>query len=150
MDEVLFHQLNKGQQIAGEGIRPADSFEGAEQRRVKLGEHLTHDQPFLEFVDLKTVATGSVLTQEALAEAVKGRYPGLAVFILQSLVDTARDLARSAFREGQDEDLAATGQALTHGLLVQVDQGMRLASARSSEHPQWSGYLMDVEWQWFP
>jgi hypothetical protein len=27
---------------------------------------------------------------------------------------------------------------------------MRLASARSGEHPQWSVYFVDVEWQWFP
>src|SRR6266851_1287096 len=147
VDEVLLHQRDKGQEVAREGIRSANSFERAEQRRVELDQDLSHDKPFLESVEQQAVAIGGVLTQEASAEAVKGRDPRFAVFILQALVDASRDLVRRAGREGKDQDLSAAGQALADRLLVQVDQGVRLAGARSGEHAQWSVYFVDVEWQ---
>ena len=91
-----------------------------------------------------------MLAQEARAEAVKGGDPGLSVLVVQTRVDAPRDLGRRAGRESQDQDLAATGQAFTHGLLVQVDQRVRLAGTRSGEHPQWFVDFVDVEWQRFP
>src|SRR5438876_805249 len=63
------------------------------------------------------------------------------------LLHAARDLARRAGGESEHEDLVPTGDALTHRLLVQIDECMRLAGARPGEHAKWSSYFMDVEWQ---
>ncbi len=91
-----------------------------------------------------------MIAKQTRAEAVKGGDPRLAVLVLEARVYAAGDLVRRARREGEDEDLLAARQALAHGLLVKVDQGMGLAGARSGEHAQWSVDFVDVEWQMVP
>src|ERR1700694_2361835 len=150
MDEVLLHQRDKGQDVARECVRPAHSLQRSEHRRIQLAKHASHDEPLLEAVEQQALAIWGVLAQEAVAEAVERRDPRFAVLVLKALVDAPRDLPRGAFREREHQDLGAAGQALTHGLLVQVDQQMRLAGAGSGEHPQWSVDFVDVEWQWVP
>src|SRR5258708_27165061 len=105
VDEVLLHQRDKGQEVAREGIRSANSFERAEQRRVELDQDLSHDKPFLESVEQEAVAIGGVLTQEAVPEALKGGDPRLAVLLLPTLVDAPRDLVPPAGREPDNNNL---------------------------------------------
>jgi hypothetical protein len=88
-----------------------------------------------------------MLAKQARAEAVKGRDPGLAVLILQSLVDAPRDLGGGARRKRENEDLSTAGHAFAHRLLIQVGQGMRFAGARPGQHAQWSVDFVEVEWQ---
>src|SRR5712692_343893 len=150
MHEVLLHEGDESQDVARECIRTPDSLEPAEHVRVELQKDLSHDQPFLEAVEQEPLAVRGVVSKQARAEAVKGGDPCLAVLVLQAPVDAARYLVRRARGEGEDEDLLAAGQALAHGLLVQVDQGMRFAGARPGEHAQWSFDFVDVEWQMVP
>src|SRR5207253_1730693 len=88
-----------------------------------------------------------VVAKDAGTEAVESRDPGLAVVIVQPLVDPARELACGPGGKGEHENLVATGDALTHRLLIEIYERMRLPRARSGEHTKWSVYFMDVEWQ---
>src|SRR5467141_960002 len=150
MDEVLLHQGDEGQHVARKCTPPAHPVEAPERFGVDLGEDLAHHQPFLEAVEEKALSVGRVIAQESRAEAVEGRDPGLAVFVVQALVDSPGDLGGGAGREGEHKDLAASRRAFAYGLLVQVDQRVRLSGTGSGEHPQWSVDFVDVEWQRVP
>ena len=147
MDEVLLHQRDEREKIVGERFGPTYPVQRPEHAGVHVGQELAHHDPLLEPVHEESLAVRCVVTKHAGAEAVEGRDPGLAIVVLQPLVDAARDLARRAGGESEHEDLVPTGDALTHRLLVQIDECMRLAGARPGEHAKWSSYFMDVEWQ---
>ena len=142
VDEVLLHERHESEQVLRERVRAADLVERAEQLRVDLGQQLAHHDPLLESIRQQALAVGRVITEEAGAEAVKGRDPRFAVVILQLLVDPARDLAGRACREREHEDLGTAGGPLAHRLRVEVDQRMRLPRARPGQHTEWSVYLI--------
>ena len=58
------------------------------------------------------LSSGSMLAQQPLAEAVKGRDPRLAVLVVETGVDPACDLAGCTGGKGEHEDLIAPGDAL--------------------------------------
>ena len=145
MDQVLLHQGDESEHVVRKRLRPAHLVQRAELLWVDVGKDLAHDDPFLEAVHEQAVSVGRVVAQQSRAEAVERGDPRLAVVVAQPLVDAARDLARRAVREREDEDPVATRDALAHGLLVKVDQRMRLARAWSGQHAHWSIHFVDVD-----
>jgi hypothetical protein len=77
-----------------------------------------------------------VVAEKLAAEAVEGADPGLAVGVDQALVEPSPDLLGGAFGEGQDQDLAAFGQAMPDQVGVELDQGLGLARAGTGEDSQ--------------
>ena len=145
VDQVLLHQGDEAEHVVRERLRPAHLVQRAELLRVDVGKDLAHDDPFLETVHEQAVSVGRVVAQQSRAEAVERGDPGLAVVVAQPRVDAAGDLARGAVREREDEDPVATRDAFAHGLLVEVDQRMRLARAWSGQHAHWSIHFVDVD-----
>ena len=145
--EVLFHERDKRKEVVGERVRPAHTVERSESAGFQVGQDLAHHDPFLEPVHEQPFAIRRVVAKDAGTEAVESRDPGLAVVIVQPLVDPARELACGPGGKGEHENLVAPGDALTHRLLIEIYERMRLPRARSGEHTKWSVYFMDVEWQ---
>ena len=150
MHQVLLHQRDEVEEVAGEGLGSPHTGQRAENGRVKLGQHLAHDHRFLQAVELQALGVRPPLAPQAQAEAVERRDPRLAVVVLQACVDPARELPGSAGGERQDEDLAAIGRAGSNGLFVQIDEQMCFAGARSGEDTQRAVDIPYVEWQGLP
>src|SRR5690242_3601299 len=145
MDEVLLHHGDESEDVAREGLGAPQACERTEVRVVETREDVAHRDPFLEAVEQHAFAVGSVIPQEARAEAVERRDPRLAVVVVEAFIDAARDLARGAVAEGEHEDAVATCDATPDGLLVEVHQRVRLSGARPGQHADRSGYFGDVE-----
>ena len=142
MDKVLLHQGDEGKQVVGKSVGPANAVERAKCGRIEVRQDLAHHDPLLNPVDQQPLAIGRVVAQDSGAEAVERGDPRLAVVVLQTFVDPARDLPGRARGESEDQDLIASGHARAHRLLVQVDERVRFARARSGQHAEGSGYLI--------
>ena len=69
---------------------------------------------------------------------------------MQARIDPARELAGRAGGERQDKNLAAVGLTGSNGLLVEIDEQMCFAGARSGEDAQRAVDVAYVEWQGLP
>ena len=133
MHQVLLHQGNERQQVAGEGLGAVEPRERSQQCGVGLGQDLTHDHRFLESVEKQAMGVRPVIPEQSSTEAVEGRYPRLPVVVSQTRVDPRGQLTRCSGREREHEDLTPIRDAAADGLLVEVGERVGLTCAGSGE-----------------
>src|SRR5713101_3910737 len=150
MHQVLLHQRDEVQKVARECLRPPHARECAEQLGIELGQHLLHHHRLLQAVELQALRVGPPFAPESQAEAMERRDPRIAVVVLEARVDPARELTGGAGGERQDEDLAAVRLSRSNCLLVEIDEQMCFAGARSGEDAQRAVDVSYVEWQRLP
>ncbi len=147
VDEVLLHQRDETDQVAGECVGSPDPDEGAQHLRIDLGEDLSHHDRLLKAVDQHPARIRRVVAKHAPAEAVERRDPGFCVVVLQPLVDAPADLVGGTGGKGERQDLVARGQARDHRLFVQVDERASLPGPRPGEDSERALDVVYVEWQ---
>ena len=135
---VLLEQRHESQGVLGEGVRSGDSAEPAQLAGLQARQGLAHGDRLLEAAQHQADGLGTVVAQQARAEAVEGVDPGLPVGVGQASfqVEPAGDLAGRSRGEGEHQDLVAAGQAAADYLGVEPYQRPGLAGPRAGKQPQ--------------